>query len=215
MPAFTQHRPWRMELTRTNGSPSRWRWALKGGLIALAVPFILGMAFSLTMDEGAQEGIGWIFVAAILASPIIFGFGAAGGLFAHTARNWAAAAPVGAQTTRTTRAGWILCGGLAGYAASALTSVQWPIVGGLLIGVALIPIWIWIGAALGWRVAVTRSSRRPTVGALVVAGAAYALIDTLFSIPQLHINHGRASLIAAMGSLAVALFTRIRLIAAQ
>src|SRR6185295_1503565 len=126
-----------MELTQSRPR-SPWRGAVKGGLIAVAVPILLGLVLSLSMGEESQEGIGWIFVVGILASPALFVLGAGGGLLAHLARGREAVAPSGGRPRRAVRGFWLLAGGLAGYAASELTSFQWPILGGILIGFALI-----------------------------------------------------------------------------
>jgi hypothetical protein len=204
-----------MELKQTVNARSPWRSAMKGGLVAAAVPMVLGLVFSLFMDEGAQEGIGWIYIAGILAFPVIFVLGTAGGLVAHVARGRDAAAPGNAQPTRLTRAGWPFAGGLAGYAASGLTAFQWPIIGGSLIGIALIPIWIWIGVALGRRVTVSRSAGRPALGGVIIAGAAYFVISMLFWFLPMRLDHVRLLVAAGVGSAVAGLFAYRRLIEAQ
>ena len=75
-----------MEQTQPRRPGLPWGAALKGGFIAVAAPLIFWMVLSLTSDEQAQGAIGWVFVAAILASPVIFALGAAGGVVAHVAR---------------------------------------------------------------------------------------------------------------------------------
>jgi hypothetical protein len=100
-------------------------------------------------------------------------------------------------------------------AVSTLPAFQWPIFGGLLVDTALIPIWIWIGAALGHRVAVSRTSSRPALGATIVAGAAYAVITTLLAVLQFRLGHVRLSTMAAAGSALAGLLAYRRLINAQ
>lgn len=200
-----------MELKQTGQSRSPWRSAVKGGLVTAAVPIVLGLVFSLFMNERDQEGIGWIYVAGILAGPVLFVLGTAGGLLAHAARGRDAVAPADAPPTRLRRSGWPLAGALAGYAASALTSFQWPIIGGLLIGIALIPIWIWIGVALGRRVTVSRSSGRPALGGVIIAGAAYAVIGTLLGLSPMRLGHIPLLIVEGVASAVAGLFAYRRL----
>jgi hypothetical protein len=209
------------------GSWSGWRGAVKGGLvggvIAVAAPFILGWIMSLVMDREAQEGIGMMELGALLAAPTIFVLGAllgaVGGTLINAGRARRAAtpvdikfldvAPVEVQKARFLRVGWVLTGAVAGFAASTLTTFQWPMMGGVLIGIALIPVWMLIGAALGNRVAVSRSADRPILGGVIVAAAAFIAIAILLGFLGLGRHH--PDIVAALISIPGGLFVIWRL----
>ena len=161
--------------------------ALKGGVIAVVAPIVLGLFFMLIMSGEAQQGVGWMLIAGVLAAPVIFLLGAGGGVLAHAARSRPALASVGQQTTRWARVGWIVAGALAGMLASGLTNFQWPMIGGVLIGMALIPVWMWIGAVVGHRIGVSKSPLRPVLGGALVAVAAYTAIG--FGMAAMIISH--------------------------
>ena len=216
-----------MEPDRKAGTWSGWRGAVKGGLIGgvitVAAPFILGWILSLGMDREAQQGIGMMELGALLAAPTLFVLGAllgaVGGALINAGRGrpvttpadvrFLDVVPVDVQTTRLLRVGWLLTGALAGFAASSVTTFQWPVIGGVLIGIALIPIWILIGAALGNRVAVSRSSDRPILGGVIVAGAAFIAIAILLGFLGLARYH--PTIIAAGLSILGGLFVFRRL----
>ena len=172
---------------------------LIGGAIAVAAPLVFTVYLSLTMNDEAQQGVGMMGFAALLAAPTLFLLGAVGGVLAGAMRGRPTTAPVvvpagngrllAIRTRRLRAAGWLLCGALAGHAASALTVFRWPIIGGELIGLALIPIWIWIGATLGHRIAVSQSIHRPLLGGVIAAIAACNMIGavqrrTMFGINE-------------------------------
>jgi hypothetical protein len=152
----------------------------------------------------------------------MFALGAVGGLLAYAARGRPTQAPVDVRgmeapsfdvwRMRLRHAGWLIGGGLAGYAASALTSFNWPIIGGYLIGFALIPIWICIGAALGERVAVSRTPDRPLIGGVLTAGAASVLISAL---PGLVWRQDQHTVVRVIGSALIGVFAIHRLHAEQ
>jgi hypothetical protein len=204
-----------MELKQGGKPSSLWRSAVKGGLIATVTPFVLGFGFVSFVSNDAQVGITWMLVALVLASPIIFLLGAAGGLLAHVARGRNTSGPVDRPTTRWARAGWILAGAIVGVGGSELTLFQWPIIGGALIGMTLIPVWVWIGVALARRVAVSQSAARPALGGAIVAGAGFALLSNLLPYGSLPLNHRQLLVATGSASAAVGLFTWLRLIKAQ
>jgi hypothetical protein len=193
--------------------------AAKGGVLAVVAPIALGLFFMLIVSGDAQQGVGWMLIAGFLAAPVIFLLGAGGGVVAYLARSRAAGAPVGQQTTtRWARVGWIVAGALAGMLASGLTTFQWPMTGGVLIGMALIPVWMWIGAVVGHRIGLSKSPLRPVLGGALAAVAAYTAIG--FGMAAMIIGHvsvpDAAHRIAPVGVAAVAgLFAFWRLRGAQ
>jgi hypothetical protein len=187
LPFSPGHRPHRMTVESTVTGRPWWRSAIKGGLIALLAPIPLGLIFAVVWGSDAGVGLTWMFLAAILAAPILFALGAVGGVAVHAVRGErpGASRVLARQTSRVDRVAWQVAGGLAGFVASWTTLFQWPIIGGALIGMALIPVWIWIGVAFARRVSMSGTVYRRFVGALIFGAAGYAFTSLAWDFARI------------------------------
>jgi hypothetical protein len=85
-----------------------WRSAVKGGLIAAIAP--IAVVFVLSFFWGSDDGIVMIGVAALVASPVLFGLGAAGGVIVRAVggNDASASHERNERTDRIERVAWLV-----------------------------------------------------------------------------------------------------------
>lgn len=161
----------------TQRIPSPWgRSAVVGGLLAAAAPFVLAML--LPSDPGHEQGQGEIYFVAIVAAPFCFAFGALGGIASFFIRGRAIQTGPVTLAQRGRRWAWGVSGALAGYASTELTNREWPILGGVLISLALLPVGMLVGASFALRVSRMTNPARAILGGCIGAAAACTIVNT-------------------------------------
>ena len=219
-------------MSTSTSRPRRW-WqsALTGGFVAALAPFAVAMYFLFTVPPGQQEGATWLLFAAIVALPFGLFFGAIGGVIVHvihgidtsddmeesTADSWR-----GRQSLP--RLAWALAAALAGYGASSLTIDGLPLIGGTLFGLALLPMWIWLGVvsgqcvsrmgdliiAFGGRSWQVDGVLRPALGSLIGMGAGYTVFTFVFEQLSTYDPRENAFRVALATALIIYVWMRIR-----
>ena len=159
---------------------SPWPSVLKGCSIIGVAPILISLLVLLFVKRDMKEGAGWLVVAAMFGVPVFMAAGAIGGYLAHLAQGQDTSDDPDGRVSRAIRVGWVIAGALCGYTASSLPSLVWP--NGSLLWLLLTPIGIWIGGVIALRVARGRISHRAPLGALIIAGAAYAVIVVIVAI---------------------------------